>query len=79
MSLAAVVWIPKMVAGLSGRTQNGRFIIPKIIGIHFSLFTKIPSDTLLRKMPAELLSTEQIFADTSRLGPCLLLFFSNYG
>ena len=30
---------------------------------------KIPGDTLLSKMPAELPSTEQIFTETSRLVP----------
>ena len=33
--------------------------------------TKIPGDTLLTKMPAELPSTEQIFTETSRLVPLL--------
>ena len=41
------------------RIQNGSFILPKIIGIHLSFITKIPGDTLLTKMPAELPSTER--------------------
>ena len=40
-----------------------------MIAIHFSFTTKIPGDTLLSKMPAELYSTEQIFTETSRLAP----------
>ena len=44
-------------------------------GIHFSFTTKIPGDTLLTNLPAELLSAEQIFTETSRLVP---LFSSNY-
>ena len=40
-----------------------------MIGIHFTFITKIPGDTLLTKMSAELPSTEQIFAETSRLVP----------
>ena len=35
---------------------------------------KIPGDTLLKKMPAELLSTEQIFTETSHLVSLALLF-----
>ena len=41
----------------------------KIIGIHFPFTTNISGDTLQTKMPAELLSTEQIFTETSRLVP----------
>ena len=44
-------------------------IPPKLIGIHFTFVTKIPGDTLLKKMAAELPSTEQIFSETSRLAP----------
>ena len=51
------------------RTKNGSFILPKIIGIHFTSITKFPYDILLKKMPGELPSTEQIFAETSRLVP----------
>ena len=47
---------------------NGSFTLPKILGIHFSFTTKIPGDTLLSKMPAELPSTEQILTETSRFG-----------
>ena len=39
------------------------------MGIHSSFITKIPGDTLLTKMAAELPSTEQIFTETSRLVP----------
>ena len=49
--------------------KSSSFIPPKIIGIHFSYITKIPGDTLLTKMPAELPYTEQIFTETSRLVP----------
>ena len=42
-----------------------RLIPPKVIGIHFTFVTKIPGDTLLTKMPAELLP----FIETSRLVP----------
>ena len=42
---------------------------PKIIGIHFTFVTKIPGDTLLKKMAAELPTIEQIFSETSRLVP----------
>ena len=48
-----------------------------MIGIHFTFITKIPGDTLLTKMSAELPSTEQIFAETSRLVP-LINASSNY-
>ena len=51
------------------RTQNGSFIPSKIIGIHFTFISKIPGDILLAKMLAELLSTEQIFTETSHLVP----------
>ena len=44
-------------------------IPPKLIGIHFTFVTKIPGDTLLKKMAAELPSTEQIFSETSSLAP----------
>ena len=44
-------------------------IPPKLIGIHFTFVTKIPGDTLLKKMAAELPSTEQIFSETTRLAP----------
>ena len=47
-----------------------QLIIPsKIIGIYFTFITKIPGDTLRTKMPAELPSTEQIFAETNCLVP----------
>ena len=39
------------------------------MGIHSSFITKIPGDTLLTKMAAELPSTEQIFTETSGLVP----------
>ena len=42
-------------------------IPPKLIGIHFAFVTKIPGDILLKKMAAELPSTQQIFSETSRL------------
>ena len=42
-------------------------IPPKLIGIHFTFVTKIPGDILLKKMAAELPSTQQIFSETSRL------------
>ena len=51
------------------RIQNGSFIPREIIGIHFTLITKIPSETLLTKILAELLSIEEIFTETSRLVP----------
>ena len=38
---------------------------------HFTFITKIPGDTLLTKMAAELPSTEQIFSETSRLVPLI--------
>ena len=44
---------------------------PKIIGIHLSFITKIPGDTLLTKMPAELPSSEQIFTESSQLAPLI--------
>ena len=44
---------------MQNRTQNGAFILPKTIGIHFSFIAKITGDTLLTKMSAELPSTEQ--------------------
>ena len=55
-----------MVAGLLSHLKR-QFILPKIIGIHFSFITKIPGDTLLMKMPAEFPSTEHLFTKTSRL------------
>ena len=55
------------------RTQDGAFIPPKIIGIHFTFTTKISVDNLLKKMPAELPSTEQTFTETSRLVPLFLV------
>ena len=57
-----------MVAGLFSHPKR-QFFPPKIIGIHFTFITKIPGDTLLTKMSAELPSTEQIFTETSRLVP----------
>ena len=39
--------------------------------MHFTFITKIPGDTLLTKMSAELPSTEQIFTETSRLVPLI--------
>ena len=60
-----------MVAGFY-RTQNGSFISPKLIGIHFTFISKIAGDISLTKMPAELSSTEKIFTETSRLVPLLL-------
>ena len=69
MNLAVDIYLPKMIAGLSDCTQNGSSILPTITGIHFSYITKIPGDTLLTKMPAELPSTEQIFTETSLLVP----------
>ena len=59
-----------MVAELLSHPK-GNFILPKIIGIHFSFIMKIPGDTLLTKMTAELPSTEQIFTETSRLVPLI--------
>ena len=67
-----MIYLPKMVAGPKlgfFRTQNGSFIPPKIIGIHFTCITKIPDDILPKKMVAELPSSEQIFSETSRLVP----------
>ena len=66
-NLAADICLTKMVAGLLSHPLNDGFIPPKIICINFAFITKIPGDTLLTKMPAELLSTEQIFTKTSRL------------
>ena len=55
-----------MVAGLLSFPK--RHIFPsKTIGINFTLFAKIPGDTLPTKMPAELPSNETIFTETSRL------------
>ena len=51
----------KMVLLKIQTIENGSFVLPKIIGIHFSFVTKIPDDTLLTKMPGDLPSTEQIF------------------
>ena len=51
-------------------------MLPKIIGSHFTLITKIPGDILLMKMPAELPSTEQIFAESSRLVPLIRFLLS---
>ena len=62
-----------MAAGFY-RTQNGSFISPKIIGIHFTFtVTKIPVDNLLTKVLTELPSIEQIslFTETSRLVPLI--------
>ena len=42
---------------------------PKMVAEHFSFTTKTTGDALLSKMPAELPSAEQIFAETSRLVP----------
>ena len=58
-----------MVAELLSHPKRQFPILPKIIGIHFLFTTRIPGDTLLTKMPAELPSTEQIFTETSRLVP----------
>ena len=66
--LGADICLPKVVGELLS-CQNGSFVLPKIIGIHFSFITKIPGDTLLTKTPAELPSTEQIFTETSCLVP----------
>ena len=63
-----------MVAGLLSH-PNGSFIPPKLIGIHFTFITRIAGDILLTKMPAELLSTEQIFTETSRLVPLYRLLY----
>ena len=52
--------------------NNGSFIPLKIIRIHFTVITQIPGDTLLKKMPAELPSTKQIFTETSPLVPLIL-------
>ena len=57
-----------MVADLLSH-PNRQFFASKIIGIHFTFITKIPGDTLLTNMSAELPSTEQIFNETSRLVP----------
>ena len=46
-------------------------MLSKIIGVHLSFITKIPGDTLLTKMPAELPSAEQIFTETSHLVPLI--------
>ena len=64
-NLAADICLSKMVAELLSH-PNSSFVPPKIIGIHFSFITKIPGDTLVTKMAAELPSTEQIFLETSR-------------
>ena len=68
-----------MVAGLLSHPQNGSFILPKIIGVHFTFITRIPGDTLLTKMPAELPSTEEIFTETSRLVPLSKVIFNKTG
>ena len=57
-----------MVAGLLSHPKR-QFFPPKVIGIHFTIITKIPGDILLTKMSAELPSTEQTFTETSRLVP----------
>ena len=46
-------------------------MLSKIIGVHLSFMAKIPGDTLLTKMPAELPSAEQIFTETSHLVPLI--------
>ena len=70
-NFAADICLPKMVAGLLSH-QNGSLILPKVIGIHLSFTTKISGDTLLTKMPAESISTEQIFTETRRLVPLVV-------
>ena len=72
MNFAAVICLPKMVAGLFSHPKR-QFCRPKIIGIHFTFITKIPGDNLLKKMSPELPSTEQIFTETSRLVPLNIL------
>ena len=70
-NLAADHCLPQMVAELLShpKRQFHPPELPKIIGIHFCFTTKIPGDTLLTKIPAELPSAEQIFTETSRLVP----------
>ena len=61
-----------MVAGQFYRTQNGSFIPPKLIGIHFTFITRIAGDILLKKMqPDYPPASEQIFPETSRLVPLI--------
>ena len=71
MKLAADICLPKMIAGLLSRPKR-HFTVSKITGIYFPFITKIPGATLLRKRPAKLPSTEQIFAETTRLVPLYL-------
>ena len=61
-----------MVAGLLSRPKRQFYSLENNIGNHFSFITKIPGDTFLTKMLAELPSTEQIFTETSRLVPLIL-------
>ena len=67
-NFAADIYLPKMVALLFSHPKR-QFFPPKIKGVYFTFITKIPGNTLLTKMPAELPSTEQIFTETSRLVP----------
>ena len=53
MYLAAGICLPKMIAGLLSHPKR-QFYPPENNSIHFSFITKIPGDTLLKKMPAEL-------------------------
>ena len=69
--LVADICLPKMVAGLLSH-PNGGFIPLKIIGIHFTFITKIQDDALIKKMPAELPFTEQIFTETNCLVPMIM-------
>ena len=44
------LYIKKMVLLKIQTIEDGSFVLPKIIGIHFSFVTKIPGDTLLTKI-----------------------------
>ena len=69
-NFAADICLPKVVAGLLSHPK--RQFYPPENNRHSSFpyySTKIPGDTLLTKMPAELPSTEQTFTETSRLVP----------
>ena len=57
-----------MVAGLLSRPKR-QFYLSENNRYSFTFIANIPGDNLLTKMPAELLSTEQIFNETSRLWP----------
>ena len=74
MNLAVNICFPKMVAGLLSHPK--RQFYPSE---NFIFITKIPGDTLLTKIPAELPSTEKIFKKLAVWWPCIILILALVG